>query len=73
MRVPPHHAAHEDEREFAIALPAEVIARIEPDPKRASALAECLLDGPTHHALANVAMVALLDAILDRLDEDERR
>jgi hypothetical protein len=73
MRVPPHHAASEDEREFAIALPDGAIERIEPDPKRARALAECLLDGPTHHALANVAMVALLDAILDRIEQDERR
>jgi hypothetical protein len=73
MRVSPHHAPDDDEREFALSLPQGAIERIEPDPARAKALVECLLDGPTHHVLANVAQVALLDAILDRLDEDDGR
>jgi hypothetical protein len=74
MKVPPHHARDDnDEREFAIALPVSAIARVERDPERARALIECLLDGPTHHALANVAMVALLESILAELDREAPR
>jgi hypothetical protein len=70
MWVSPHHAApDDDDQAFALALPRRAIARIEPDPRRAEALIESLLDGPTHHVLANVAQVALLDAILARLEE----
>lgn len=72
MKVSPHHEPDEDEHEFAIRLPRRAIERIEPDPKRADALVEALLDGPTHHALANVAMVALLDAAIARLEEDDQ-
>jgi len=53
-----------------MSLPRVALARIERDPQRARALEERLLDGPTHHALANVAMVALLEAILTRLDNE---
>lgn len=73
MKVPPHHARDDDEREFAVGLPRAAIERIERDPNRAQAIVESLLDGPTHHALANVAMVAILEAILARLDEEKAK
>jgi hypothetical protein len=29
---------------------------------------DCLLDGPPHHALANAALVCLIDALLARIE-----
>ncbi|MBL8677527.1 MAG: hypothetical protein JNK05_00060 [Myxococcales bacterium] len=74
VHVAPHHARDDDdEREFSLALPEGALARIEPDPKRRAAFEDALLDGPTHHALANVAMVALIEAILVELDRRGER
>ncbi len=73
IRLPPHHKRDEDrDDEFPIALPVGAVARIEGDTRRCRMLEECLLDGPSHHALANVAMVGLLDAILAQLDGSRR-
>jgi len=70
LRLPPHlRRGHEDEN-FPLGVPLAAIERLAP---RGSAafdhLLECLCDGPPHHALANAAMVSVLDALLTRLAE----
>ncbi|MBZ5715722.1 hypothetical protein [Nannocystis pusilla] len=69
LRLPPHlRRGHADE-EYPLGIPLAALERLAP---RGSAafkhLLECLSDGPPHHALANAAMVCLLDALLRRLD-----
>lgn len=70
LRLPPHlRRGHTDEN-FPLGVPLAALARLAP---RGSAafdhLLDCLRDGPPHHALANAAMVCLLDALLRRLEE----
>ncbi len=69
FRLPPHLDRHADEdAQYPVRLSRRALERLAPpgSPELA-ALADALTDGPAHHALANVAMVNLLDALLDRL------
>jgi hypothetical protein len=69
FRLPPHLDREADaDAHYPIRLPRRALARIAPPGSReADALVDALTDGPPHHALANVAMVCLLDALLARL------
>lgn len=69
FRLPPHLERHGDaEAHYPIRLPQRAIARLAPEGSReAAALANAIIDGPAHHALANVALVCMLDALLARL------
>ncbi len=68
MRVPPHVAATERDHEYPLQMPLAALERLAPrGSTELSALVDCLLDGPAHHALANAAMVCLLDALLARV------
>ncbi|MDO9015286.1 MAG: hypothetical protein Q8S73_37215 [Deltaproteobacteria bacterium] len=71
LRVPPHVRESLDpaEREYPIAMPSGALARCFPDPVARSLAVESLADGPAHHALANVLMVAMLDELLRRLGD----
>lgn len=68
LRLPPHMRRGHDDEYFPVGLPLAAIERLAP---RGSAeferLVESLSDGPPHHALANAAMVCLLEALLTRL------
>ncbi len=65
MHLPPHVASQVDGT-YPLALPLEPLRALAPDdPSALRAMAECLVDGPAHHALANAACVALLGALLD--------
>jgi hypothetical protein len=70
LRLPPHlRRGHEDEN-FPLGVPLAALERLAPrDSAGFEHLLECLSDGPPHHALANAAMVCLLDALLTRLGE----
>lgn len=68
MRIPPAHHASTEPKCYPISIPQAPLALLDGgDPGRRSTLAECLADGPPHHALANAMMVHLLHAILQRL------
>jgi hypothetical protein len=70
LRLPPHLRRGHDDENFPLGVPVAALERLAP---RGTAgfdhLLECLRDGPPHHALANAAMVCLLDALLARLEE----
>ena len=69
FRLPPHLDRHADEdAQYPLRLSRRALERLAPPGSpEIAALADALTDGPAHHALANVAMVNLLDALLDRL------
>lgn len=68
MRLPPHLAeGGEDEAMFPLGIPQTALERLAPgDPRAQEAMLDCLTDGPPQHALANAALVCLIDAALRR-------
>lgn len=66
LRLPPHLAeAREEEDAYPLAMPTRPIERLAARGTREfEAMVDCLTDGPPQHALANAAMLALLDALL---------
>lgn len=69
LRLPPHLAEDHDDDAYPLTLPTRALERLAPKGSRElEAMIDCLTDGPPHHALANAAMVALLDALLERTD-----
>ena len=57
----------DDERAYPLRLPLAPLERLAGKDERAlDAMIDCLTDGPPQHALANAAMLALIDAILRR-------
>ena len=75
LRLPPHLGRHGDaDAHYPISIPRRVLDRLAaPGSREAAVLASALTDGPPHHALANAAMVGLLDALLARLPRREPR
>lgn len=73
FRLPPHLDRHADEdAHYPLRLSRRAIERLAPAGSReAETIADSLADGPAHHALANVAMVNLLDALIERLSGRE--
>lgn len=69
LRLPPHlRRGHADEH-YPIGIPLAALERLAPRGSPAfERLCDGLTDGPPHHALANAAMVCLLDALLARLE-----
>lgn len=70
MKVPPHLARQGSLMAYPLGLPTATIERLAPagTPEYA-AMAECLSDGPPQHSLANAAMLWLIGAALDCLEE----
>jgi len=69
LRLPAHLEESVEDRDFPLRLPVDPIARLSPQGTPAfDAMIDCLTDGPPQHALANVAMVALLDRALRAVD-----
>jgi hypothetical protein len=69
LRLPPHlRRGHADEH-YPLGLPITALERLAPRGSPAfERLVDGLTDGPPHPALANAAMVCLLDALLARLE-----
>ena len=66
MRLPPHLGHAEEGAAYPLPMPLGALRRLAGgDEQRLAAMVDCLTDGPPQHALANVAMVALLEALLD--------
>lgn len=70
MKVPPHLERQGSLMAYPLGLPiaplSELAAAATPEQ---SAMADCLSDGPPQHALANAAMLWLIGAALERLEE----
>ncbi|AUX44871.1 hypothetical protein SOCE26_063410 [Sorangium cellulosum] len=68
IRLPPH-LARGDDHDYPLTIPLAPLTRLAPkgSPELA-ALVDCLTDGPPHHALANAAMICLLDALFARAE-----
>jgi hypothetical protein len=68
LRLPPHLSTQAADAHYPLRMPTAPLERLAPrGSQEFEALIECLLDGPPHHALANAAMVCLLDALLRTL------
>jgi hypothetical protein len=68
MKVPPHLARRGSLMTYPLDLPTAPLEKLAPAGSVAhSAMAECLVDGPPQHALANAAMLWLLGAALERV------
>lgn len=66
LRIPPHLATTDDSA-FPLRLPMAPLRAIARNERDVEALADALVDGPPHHALANAALVSIFDRILTRL------
>jgi hypothetical protein len=68
MRLPPHLEDEIDDDEWPLDVPESAMVALAGDDARAvDAMVDCLTDGPPQHAVANVLMVQLLDAMLHRV------
>ncbi|MCU0698806.1 MAG: hypothetical protein MUC96_20075 [Myxococcaceae bacterium] len=68
MRLPPHLEDEIDDDAWPLGVPEAAMAALAGDDRRAiDAMVDCLTDGPPQHAVANVLMVQLLDAMLHRV------
>jgi len=65
MRLPPYLAESVTEAAYPLLLPTNtLLALAGGDQTQLAAMIDCLTDGPSQHALANVIMVALLERLL---------
>jgi hypothetical protein len=74
MKVPPHLERPGSLMAYPLGLPTSVLERLAPTGTvEQAAMAQCLSDGPPQHSLANAAMLWLIGAALDRLEEPAGR
>lgn len=65
MRLPPHLSGQVERGSYPLGLPTAALARLAGGrASQVQAMVDCLTDGPPQHALANVAMVALMERLL---------
>lgn len=65
MRLPPHLADDAEDGHYPLRLPLRALGDLAGgDADRLAAMVDCLTDGPPQHALANVVMVTLIEALL---------
>jgi hypothetical protein len=73
MKVSPHLARPGSLMSYPLDLPTAPLEKLAPvGSLDQAAMAGCLTDGPPQHALANAAMMWLIGAALDRLEERGR-
>jgi len=70
LRLPPHLTHDEDEQNYPLGLTLKPLERLaNRNSREFEAMVDCLTDGPPQHVVANMAMVALLGALLDALEQ----
>lgn len=70
MRLPPHVAPRDPPPAWPLTVPLDTVEALGgSDPVLKESLIDCVTDGPPHHALANVVMLALIEAALERLPD----
>ncbi|MBL8924421.1 MAG: hypothetical protein JNJ54_36570 [Myxococcaceae bacterium] len=68
MRLPPHLEEEIDDDEWPLGVPERPLVALASNDERAlDAMVDCMTDGPPQHALANVLMLQLLDAMLAKV------
>lgn len=65
LRLPPHRLREDDA--FPLEMPVEPLRAIVGRERDVEALADALVDGPAHHALANAALVGIFNRILEQI------
>lgn len=69
MRLPPHLGKTHDDAGYPLSLPTGALDELFGAGRTRDELVDALSDGPPHHALANAAMLWLIEALLARIDE----
>lgn len=69
MRLPPHLGRAHDDDDYPLGLPTAALDELFGEGRARDELVAALSDGPPHHALANAAMMWLVEALLLRIDE----
>jgi hypothetical protein len=73
MKVSPHLARPGSLMAYPLDLPTAPLDKLAPAGSlEQAAMAQCLSDGPPQHSLANAAMLWLIGAALDRIEERGR-
>ncbi len=68
MHVPPHLKREGTAQTYPLRLPIHALKPLAKAGSRdVEAMADCLTDGPAQHAVANVLMVSMLEALLEAL------
>lgn len=68
MKVPPHLKRPDSLMAYPLELPTRPLERLASAGSfEQAAMADCLMDGPPQHALANAAMLWLIGAALERV------
>lgn len=68
LRLPPPFADARQEVHFPLTLPTRAVAQLAPrNSRHFAAMVDCLTDGPPQHALANAAILRLIEAVLMQL------
>jgi hypothetical protein len=66
IRLPPAVAGRHDDAAYPLRFPRRVLERLAPPGSvELAAMIDCVTDGPPQHALANAAMLCVLDALLE--------
>ncbi len=66
MRLPPSVAASADDPDFPLSIPTRHLRRSLANDRELGIAVAALGDGPPHHALANAAMLWLLELLAER-------
>lgn len=65
MRLPPYLVESVEDGVYPVLLPTEALSNLAAGHQdKLAAMIDCLTDGPSQHALANVVMVALIESML---------
>lgn len=73
LRLPPPFTGPLAETQFPLTLPTRAVTQLAAGHARhLAAMIDCLTDGPPQHALANAAMLHLIEAILTQLGDNLR-
>lgn len=67
LRLPPHLEEAVNDPHYPLSLPVGVLKKMAGgNPQKLAAMIDCLTDGPPQHALANVVMVTMLSAQIEK-------
>lgn len=68
LRLPPHQRQEED-GSFPLRVPVAPLRAVSGSDRDAEVLADAVVDGPPHHALANAALIAIFERLMSALEE----
>lgn len=69
IRLPPSVPGDQEDVDYPLRFPRRVLERLAlPGTPAIAAMIDCVTDGPPQHALANAAMLCVIDALLEAGD-----